>query len=109
MVDLTQEEMNEARMLNQQFQMLLAQKQSLSMRSSELEIALKEVETAQGRVFYGAGSVLIESDKNTVKERLEKQDKELKETIETLTAREESVRKKIKEFQTKVEKSPEKE
>lgn len=103
MVKLTENELNEARMLNQQFQMVLAQKQALSIRVSELEAALKELDNSKGQVFYSAGSVLIESDKGSVTKRLEEQKKETENTLETITARENGVRKKLETFQKKVQ------
>ena len=108
MVELSERELNEARTLNQQYQLVLAQKQALSMRVAELEGVLKELENAKGRVYYGAGSVLIESDKKTVTEKLKKQKKETEDSVETISAREESIRKKLEDFQKKVQKEPEK-
>ncbi|MCD6414400.1 MAG: prefoldin subunit [Candidatus Diapherotrites archaeon] len=105
MVELSEKELQEAKGLNQQYQLIMAQKQAFSSKLKELENALAEIKTAKGRIYYNAGSVLVEFDKKELEEKLEKQKKEIQESLDTITAREKTIREKVQKLQGKAGKS----
>jgi prefoldin beta subunit len=103
MPELTQDEINLFRNLNQQYQMISVQRQRLALQKQEVESAAKELETAKGKVFFAAGNLLIEQTKDEAQERIDGQKTEVSEALEKLIVQEERVKKKLKELQEKAQ------
>jgi len=73
------------RMLQQQLQVVMVQKESLKMQLSETDNALKELEGAKdGTVYKVAGPLLLKADKGKVAEELEERKKFISLKVNTL-------------------------
>ena len=82
--------------LQQQHQMLLAQKESLSMQYAEAKAALEEVKKSEGKLFRVVGPVMLGSKKADI-------EKDLSERIESSELRIKSIEKQEKIMMTKLE------
>ena len=98
-----QQQLMQFRNFSQQYQMVLAQKQRMSIQQADVERALAEVDKSTGKLFFAAGPVLIESSKEDVKKRLEAQRDEAKTHIDTLSKQEEKVKKRLEEMPEPIE------
>jgi chaperonin cofactor prefoldin len=70
----TQEKIKEIQSKEQNSQMILLQKQTFQLELSEIENALKELETSE-ITYKLIGQILIKKDKNIIKEDLQKKNK----------------------------------
>ena len=82
--------------LQQQQQMLLAQKENLNMQNAEAKAALEEVKKSGGKLFKVVGPVMLASEKADI-------EKELAEKIETSELRIKSIEKQEKIIGTSLE------
>jgi len=82
----TNRKVQDLQLLEQNFQGLLMQKQTIQIESNEASTALEEVEKAQKDVFRVLGQVMVRADKNELK-------KELKEKKELLDLRMKAIEK----------------
>lgn len=93
----TQAKIQEAQMLEQNFQQLLQQKQMFSMELNETDFALKELDSAEGDVFkIVGGQIVIKTDKTKLTE-------ELKHKNELIAKRLDSIDKQEKDFSEKLD------
>ena len=97
------DEINQFRAFNQQYQLILAQKQRLGIQAAELQNAMEDLDKATGKVFFATGTILIEGTKEDVKKKLETQKKEAEEREGILAAQEEKLKKKLNELQKKIQ------
>jgi len=112
----TQRSIQELQILEHNFQQIIMQKQAFQMELNETELALKELEKAEGDVFkIVAGQIVIKSFKEELKKEMshkkeliglrlktiDKQEKEFSERIESIR---EEVIKKISGKESKKEK-----
>jgi len=96
----------ELQAFQQQMQTVLIQKESLNIQNMEIDKALEELEKVKNEdVFKAVGPILIKSEK----EKLKKELKERKETIDlrlkSLQKQENRLKEKLEECQEKLEES----
>ena len=56
--------------LQNQIQMIMAQKQQLAMQSNDIENALKELKEQEGKLYKLAGPIMVEANKETTEKEL---------------------------------------
>ncbi len=101
------DEVTQFRNFNQQYQLVVSQKQRHNMQVAEIDSALKELENASGKVYMGIGTLMIEQTKDYAKKKLKEQEKEIKERVDILDKQENTIRKKLEELQKKIQEKQE--
>ena len=81
----------ELQLLEQNLQNLSLQKQAFDFELSESEHALEELSGSKGEVFKIVGQVMIKSEKNTLKDELEKKVKLLSLRVKAFESQEKDI------------------
>jgi len=95
--DETRAAIQEIQMLEQNFEQLMQQKHLFNMESSETDLALKEIEKAEGDLFKIVGGQVV------IKTSKEKLNEDLKHKKEIIELRLKSIEKQEKEFSSTME------
>ncbi|MEK6918988.1 MAG: prefoldin subunit beta [Nanoarchaeota archaeon] len=82
------ESLAEIQMLEQNLHSISMQKQAFDFELSESEHALEELENSDGEVFKIIGSVMIKSDKDSIKTEIEKKVKLLNLRLKAMDSQE---------------------
>ena len=100
-----QHQLNQFQQLQQQAQAVTVQKQNVDIQLRETETALAELKkTPEGaEVFKSAGNLLIKVERNETLEELEDKVETLKLRQQTMTRQEERVMKKLEEMQATIQ------
>jgi len=103
MADVTEQQISEINNLQRQLQMIMMQRQQLSLGVEEMTMAELELSKSKGAVYRAAGALLIESNKEDAQ-------KEIKEKLETTNLRlavlgkqEEKLKTRFNELREKIE------
>ncbi len=96
---------NEMRLLEQNLQNLLFQKQAFQMELSETNHALREVEKAGEEIFKIIGQLMIKADKSKTKKELEDKKKVLDLRFKAIEKQEDSMREELEKIREAVIKS----
>lgn len=91
--------------LQQTLQAVLAQKQQLELKLTEVEQALSELEklTAAAIIYKSIGSLLVKAEKGNVTTELNEQKDLLNMRVNVLGKQEERLRSQVKDLQTKLQ------
>ena len=84
MAEDVQKTIQEFSTIQQQLQMVMAQRQQLDAQIKENETSAAELEKSSGQAFRFVGSVMIQQDKTTIKKDLAQELDELKGKVEFL-------------------------
>lgn len=95
-----QEEINELQMIDHNLQSLSLQKQAFDFELSESEHALQELSNARGDVFKIVGQVMVKSDKNSLREELEKKVKLMNLRIKAINSQEKELSDRAEELRS---------
>ena len=95
----------EMQMLEQNLQNLLMQKQAFQIELSELDLALKEIETSGDEVYKVIGQLMIKSEKSKIKEDLENKKKILELRVKTFENQEISLKEQLEKIHKEITES----
>ena len=100
-----QHQLNQFQQLQQQAQAVTIQKQNVDIQLRETETALAELKKTpeDTEVFKSAGNLLIKVERNETLEELEDKVETLKLRQQTMTRQEERVMKKLEEMQSTIQ------
>lgn len=98
-----QHEINQFQQLEQQYQMILGQKQRVSLDLKETEMAIAELEKNPSVVYKSVGSILVVAQIEDVKKELAEKKETLSVRLQTLERQEKRLLDKLKEMQTKIQ------
>ena len=99
----TQMKIQEAQMLEQNFQQLLQQKQMFSMELNETDFALKELETAGEEVFkIVGGQIVIKTDKKKLTEELEHKNELIRKRLTAIDKQEKDFSEKLDDLREEI-------
>ena len=98
----TQEKIKELQMHEQNLNNLLMQKQAFQIELIEAENALLELTKAKDDVYKMFGNIMIKSDKNKIKEELEKRKELLSLRVKSIEKQESQVAKQSEELRNDV-------
>ncbi|MEM4625475.1 MAG: prefoldin subunit [Candidatus Pacearchaeota archaeon] len=98
----TNKKIQELQILEQNFQNVLMQKQSLQIELSEIDTALSEVQKSKGDIFRVLGQVMIKSTKEEVKKDLNEKKESLSSRISLIEKQEQSLREIIERIKGEV-------
>jgi prefoldin beta subunit len=97
---------NQVQLYQQQMQAVLAQKESLSLQSSEIKKALEELEKSKAKDAYKiSGPILIKSTNTEIKKDLKEKQESIGLRVKSLEKTEKMVGEKIDDLKVKLEKS----
>jgi prefoldin beta subunit len=102
------QKIQEMQMLEQNLQNLLMQKQSFQIELSETIAALKEVETSKEQVFKVIGQLMIQADKEKMKEELKTKEKVLDTRINAIEKQEGPLTEQLEKFREELMKGMDK-
>ena len=88
--------------LEQDFQQILMQKQSLQIESSETNTALEELKKTKGDVFRVLGQIMLKSNPSDLKKDLEQKKGLLNQKIEVIEKQEISLRENIERIRNEI-------
>ncbi|MEA1992861.1 MAG: prefoldin subunit beta [Euryarchaeota archaeon] len=90
--------------LQQQYEMVVTQKQRLSMEDREIDVALSELEeTDEKKVYKNIGSIMLRKDTEKVVKELKSRKEEIELKKGSLERQEKRITKKLKEMQEKIQ------
>jgi len=89
--------------MEQQYQMVAAQKQKLSIELNETTLALQELEKEADIVYKSIGSILVKTDKEELKKELGEKKENLDVRLKTLERQEQRLLEKLKNMRAKIE------
>jgi prefoldin beta subunit len=98
-----QHEINQFQQLEQQYQMILGQKQRVTLDLKETEMAISELEKNPSVVYKSVGSILVVAPIDDVKKELTEKKETLTVRLQTLERQEKRLLDKLKEMQTKIQ------
>ncbi len=98
-----QHEIQQFQQLEQQYQMVVNQKQKLSFDLNEATLALQELEKETDTVYRSIGSILVKTNKEDLKKELEEKKEDLDVRIKTLERQEQRLLEKLKNLRAKIE------
>jgi prefoldin beta subunit len=98
MVMQDSKKLQEIQFLEQNLRNLLLQKQSFEMELSEINSALKEIETSEEDVFKLIGQLLIKTEKSKIKKELEDKSKMLELRIGSFEKQEKNLTEQLEKF-----------
>ncbi|MFQ6087465.1 MAG: prefoldin subunit beta [Candidatus Methanofastidiosia archaeon] len=99
-----QHELSQFQQLEQQYQMVLSQKQKVTLDLKETELALVELEKESDTVYKSIGSILVKVKRKDVVEELNERKGTLQTRMQTLERQEKRVLEKLKTMQEKIQK-----
>ena len=97
----TDEKINQLQIFEQSMQNIVMQKQQFQAQISELNSALKELETTKNS-YKIIGNIMVNTDKETLTKDLKTKKSTAELRIKTLEKQEESIREKTKSLQSEV-------
>lgn len=89
--------------MEQQYQMVITQKQKLTIELNETTMAVEELEKDPDTVYKSIGSILVKTKRDDVKKELEERKENLDVRIKTLERQEQRLLEKLKNMQAKIE------
>lgn len=100
-----QEQLLRLQQMEQTLQAIVTQKQQLELELAEAEKAISELEKIDDKVavYKSVGSILLQSDRQTLLNELKERKELLNTRVTVLSKQEESTRAKIKEVQLKLQ------
>jgi len=102
----TEKQIMEFQQGSAQMQMLANQRYQVQAQLNEVTHALEELEKSSGRVFKTTGSVIIESDKQTMVNELTEKKESLGVRLSALSKQEETTKKKLEDLRKQISASP---
>jgi prefoldin beta subunit len=97
-MDINQQKIQEAQMLEQSMNSLLMQRQAFNLELNETLNALEEVKKTDDEIYKLSGSIMLKADKEKVKKELEDKKKILEMRLESIEKQEKLLEKKVIEF-----------
>ncbi len=97
-MDINQQKIQEAQMLEQSMNSLLMQRQAFNLELNETLNALEEVKKTDDEIYKLSGSIMLKADKEKVKIELEDKKKILERRLESIEKQEKLLEKKVIEF-----------
>ncbi|HIG51854.1 TPA: prefoldin subunit beta [Candidatus Pacearchaeota archaeon] len=97
-MDINQQKIQEAQMLEQSMNSLLMQRQAFNLELNETLNALEEVKKTDDEIYKLSGSIMLKADKEKVKKELEDKKKILELRLESIEKQEKLLEKKVIEF-----------
>jgi len=98
---MTEEQLNQLRIIEQQISSVTQQRQAYDQQLLEIENALQELEGTQ-EAYHIVGSIMIKKEAKTIAEELTQKQETFKLRIKTFTTQEESLRKQAQELQEQI-------
>lgn len=98
MKDETKEKINQLQNLEQNINTLIAQKQQFQSQNMEIDNALSQIDGTE-KVFRIIGSIMVASDKETVKKELNEKKEVVGLRLKTIDKQEEKLKSKASEIQ----------
>ena len=89
--------------MQQQYEMVVAQKQKLTLDLNETTLALQELEKETDTVYKSIGSILVKTTKDDMKKELEERKENLEIRTTTLERQEQRLLEKLKNMRAKIE------
>ena len=106
-MDKPDEKIGQLQMYEQSLQNILMQKQQFQSQLSEIDSALKEMESST-ETYRIVGNIMVLTKKEDLKKELEEKNSSVKLRITTLEKQEDSIREKAKSLQTEIMKNMDK-
>lgn len=101
MKEETKEKINQLQNLEQNINTLIAQKQQFQSQNMEIDNALSQIDGTE-KVFRIIGSIMVASDKETVKKELNEKKEIVDLRLKTIDKQEEKLKSKANELQHEV-------
>lgn len=98
---MTETEINQLQLLQQNLQNILLQKQQLQRQSAEIQSALKELENAPA-AYRILGNVMVSADKELLSKELKEKTEVTGLRMKNFEKQEETIKKKAEELQKKI-------
>lgn len=99
----TEQQVLEFQQAQGQLQMVMMQKGQVRMQLDEIGGALEELKKAEGKVYKSTGSILLESDKDSLSKELGEKKETLLVRVQVLAKQEEKLRSRLVELKGKIE------
>jgi|GEM_PF-1666490 len=87
----------------EQLQIVMAQKLQVKMQIDEIDSALAALKSTSGKVFKSTGSIIVESDKDSLSKELEEKKDAFSTRLQVLARHEEKIRKRLLELKKELE------
>jgi len=98
----TQKKVQELQFLEQNFQMVLMQKQSMQIEFNETKTALEEVGKSKGDIFKVLGQVMVKADKDALKKELKEKKEILEKHMKSFEKQELSLRENVERLRSEI-------
>ncbi len=98
----TEKDIAQLQVLEQNIQALMMQRQNFQMQLTEVENALKELESTKEKPFKLVGNIMVESTKEDLKKDLSSKKEVLELRIKNYESQEEKIKKKVEELQKSI-------
>ncbi len=98
----TEQKINQLQLIEQNMQNFLMQKQNFQTQTLELDNALKELDSAKEGIYKVVGSIMIASDKETLKKDLASKKEVIDLRLKSLKKQEDHIREKAEKIQAEV-------
>lgn len=98
-----QHEIQQFQQMEQQYQMVVTQKQKLSIELNETTLASEELKKETDTVYKSIGSILVKTGKEDLEKELAEKKENLEVRLKTLERQEQRLLEKLKNMRAKIE------